>query len=149
MFATASSFAFLVSHSLWPCLECAVSRCALGALFLINFSLIISFFCVSLGPWCFLLRLVTSHPSQLVRVRIFLESQRRVQLCGPCLVDQGRLNAFTASFIVPRVPAGCTRGYASCVHRESSVSPQHALPRAAGGLLVLQRRSHPFRALRV
>ena len=29
------------------------------------------------------------------------------------------------------------------------LSPQHALPRAAGGLLVLQRRTHPFRALRV
>ena len=29
------------------------------------------------------------------------------------------------------LPAGCTRGYASCVHRESSASPQHSLPRAA------------------
>ena len=47
-----------------------------------------------------------------------------------------------------------------CVHHESSVSPQHALPRAAvsfqhalpraaGGLLVLQHCSHPLRALRV
>ena len=33
--------------------------------------------------------------------------------------------------------------------RDLLVSPQHALPRAAGGLLVLQRRSHPLRALRV
>ena len=32
MFATASTFAILVSHSLWPCLGCAVSRCVLGAL---------------------------------------------------------------------------------------------------------------------
>ena len=55
------------------------------------------------------------------------------------------------------LPAGCTRGYASCVHRESTVSPQHALPhaavspqhalpRAAG---VLQRRTHTLRALRL
>ena len=42
--------------------------------------------------------------------------------------------------------AGRTRGYASCAHREHALpraSPQHAPPRAAGGLLVLQRRSHP------
>ena len=106
---------------------------------------------VSLGPWCFLLRPATSHPSQLARARIFLRLHglsRRMQLCGSCLVDHGRLDPFTASFTFPRVslPAGKTRGYASC---ESSVSPQHALPRAAGGLLVLQRRSHPLRALLV
>ena len=62
MFATASSFAFLVSHSLWPWLENAVSRSVL-----MNFSSIVSFFCVSLCPWCMLLRLATSHPSQLAR----------------------------------------------------------------------------------
>ena len=73
---------------------------ALQALFLIDFSSIISFFCVSLGPWCFLLRLATLHPSQLARVRIFLRSQRRIQLCGTCLVDHGGLDAFTASFTV-------------------------------------------------
>ena len=55
--------------SLWPCLECAVSLSVLT-----NFSSIVSFFCVSLGPWCILLRLATSHPSQLARVRIFLRS---------------------------------------------------------------------------
>ena len=33
--------------------------------------------------------------------------------------------------------------------RDLLVSPQHALPRAAGGLLVLQRRSHPLRTLRM
>ena len=47
------------------------------------------------------------------------------------------------SLLLESLPAGCTRGYASCVYRESSVSSQHALPRAAGGLLVLQRCSHP------
>ena len=57
------------------------------------------------------------------------------------------------SLFLESLPAGCTRGYASCVHGKSSVSPhhalpraavftsQHALPRAAGGMLVLQRRS--------
>ena len=39
------------------------------------------------------------------------------------------------SLFLESLPAGCARGHASCVHRESSVSPQHALPRAAGGLL--------------
>ena len=34
-------------------------------------------------------------------------------------------------FHLESLPAGCTRGYASRVHRESSVSRQHALPRAA------------------
>ena len=132
-FTTSSSFAFLASYSLWPCLECAVSRSAL-----MNFSSIVSFFCVSLGPWCILLRLATPHPSQLARVRIFLQSQRRIQLCGPCLVDHGRLDVFTAfhgivhcssslmlsrhrSLLLESLPAGCTCGLASCVHRESSV----------------------------
>ena len=36
------------------------------------------------------------------------------------------------SLFLESLPAGCTRGYASCVRRESSFSPQHALPRAAG-----------------
>ena len=79
---------------------------AFSVCFLIDFSSIVSFFCVSLGPWCFLLRLATLHPSQLARVKIFLQSQRRIQLCGPCLVDHGRLDAFTASFTVPWVSAG-------------------------------------------
>ena len=103
MFATASSFAFLTLSGL------VLDVQFLGAFsvrFLLDFSSIISFFCVSLGPWCFLLRLATLHPSQLARVRIFLQSQRRIQLCGPCLVDHGRLDAFTASFTVPRVSAG-------------------------------------------
>ena len=34
------------------------------------------------------------------------------------------------SLLLESLPAGCSRGYASCVHRESSVSPRHALPRA-------------------
>ena len=46
----------------------------LQALFLISFSSIVLFFCVSLGPWRFLLRLATSHPSMLARARIFLRS---------------------------------------------------------------------------
>ena len=101
---------------------------AFSVRFLIDFSSIVSFFCVSLGPWCFLLRLATLHPSQLARVRIFLQSQRRLQLCGPCLADHGRLDAFTASSLfLESLPAGCTRGYASCVHRESSVSPRAAV----------------------
>ena len=83
---------------LWPCLERAVSWCTLPDQLLLDHL-------VSLGPWCFLLRLATLHPSQLARVRIFLRSQRRIQLCGPCLVDHGRLDAFTASFTVPRVSA--------------------------------------------
>ena len=53
---------------------------AFSVRFLIDFSSIISFFCISLGPWCFPLRLATLHPSQLARVRIFLQSQRRIQL---------------------------------------------------------------------
>ena len=123
MFAMASSFAFLAS--LWPCLECEVCRSVL-----MNFSSIVSFFCASLGPWCILLRLATSHPSQLARVRIFLQSQRKIQLCGPCLVDHaGLMLSRHHSLFLESLPAGCTRGYASCVHRESSVSPQQALPR--------------------
>ena len=103
--------------------------------FLIIFSSIISFFCVSLGAWCFLLRLATSHPSQLARVR---------DLPSVSIFNEGyhfavHVSSTMASLMLSRhrslflesVPAGCTRGYASCVHRESSVSPQHALPRAA------------------
>ena len=47
------------------------------------------------------------------------------------------------SLFLESLPAGCTRGYASCVHRESSVSPQHALPRAA---LLLNTHFHVLRA---
>ena len=108
MFATASSFTFLVSHSLSGLVLDVQFLGAFSVRFLIDFSSIISFFCVSLGPWCFLLRPATSHPSQLARVRIFLRSHglsRRMQLCGPCLIDHGRLDAFTATFTVPRVSA--------------------------------------------
>ena len=35
------------------------------------------------------------------------------------------------SLFLESLPAGCTSGYAFCIHRESSVSPQHALPHAA------------------
>ena len=59
-FTTSSSVAFLASHSLWPCLECAVSRCASGTL---PDQLLLDHL-VSLGPWCCLLRLATLHPSQ-------------------------------------------------------------------------------------
>ena len=47
------------------------------------------------------------------------------------------------SLFIESLPAGCTRGYASCVHRESSVSPQHALPRAA---VLLSTHFHVLRA---
>ena len=116
----------------------------LQALFLIDVSSIVSFFCVSLGPWCFLLRLATLHPSQLARVRIFLRSASSTK--DTTLRSMSRLAGLMLSrhhsLLFESLPAGCTRGYASCVHHESSVSPQHALPRAAGGLLVLQRRTH-------
>ena len=48
------------------------------------------------------------------------------------------------SLFLESLPAGCTRGYASCVHRESSVSPQHGLPRAA---VLLNTHFHVLRFL--
>ena len=135
--------------TLWPCLECAVSRCASGTL---PDQLLLDHL-VSLGPWCFLLRLATLHPSQLARVRIFLRSASSTKDTTLRSVFSSTMTSLMLSrhrsLFLKSLPAGCTRGYASCVHRESSVSPQHALPRAAGGLLVLQRRTHRFRALRV
>ena len=114
---------------------------ALQALFLINFSSIISSHSV-LGDFCCVLQ--------------------RYMWGSSFSLNEGynfavHVSSTMASLMLSRhhslflecLPVGCTRGYASCIHRDSSVSPQHALPRAAGGLLVLQRRSHPLRALRV
>ena len=115
-----------------------------------NLSSIVSFFRVSLGPWCFLLRLATLHPSQLARVRIFLRSH------GLSIFNEGydfavHVSSIMAGWMLSRhhslflesLPAGCTRGYASCVHRESSISRQHALPRAA---VLLNTHFHILRA---
>ena len=108
--------------------ECSVSRCASGTL---PDQLLLDHL-VSLGPWCILLRLATLHPSQLARGRIFFR-----------IFNEGynftvHVSSTMASLMLSRhhslflesLPAGCARGYASFVHRESSVSPQHALPRA-------------------
>ena len=89
MCAMASSFAFLVPYSPWPCLVCAVSRSVLMNQLLLDRLV--------------LLRFTRSLVHSVARVRIFLQSQRRIQLCGPCLANYGRLAAFTASFTVPRV----------------------------------------------
>ena len=100
-----------------------------------NFSSIVSFFCVSLGPWCFLLRLATLHSSQRARVKTFLHTQRWIQLRGPCLVDHGQLDAFTASFTVPRVSACWLYSWIRALRT--------SLPRAA---VLLNTRFHVLRA---
>ena len=142
-FTTASSFAFLASHSLWPCLECAVSRCASGTLpdRLLLDRLVLSV--ASCNVTSFTARACEDLPS----VSIFNEGYNFAVHVSSTMASL--MLSRHHSLFLESLPAGCTRGYASCVHHESSVSPQHALPRAAGGLLVLQRRSHSLSALRV
>ena len=123
---------------------------------MIDFSSIISFFCVSLGPWCFLLRLATLRP-------IFLWSHgvsRGTQLCVPCFVDHGRLDAFHGtihfSSSLCRVAVLVDTRLAYIVNLLFHLNTHfHVLlfllttRTSTCGLLVLQRRTHPFRALRV
>ena len=108
--------------------------------------LIVSFFCVSLGPWCSLLRLATSHPSQLARVRIFLQSAWFERLTEVAVhvssTMAGLMLSRHHSLILESLPAGCTRGYASCVHREFSVFSSTRTSTCCGS------PQHPFRALR-
>ena len=150
-FTTSSSFAFLASHSLWPCLECAVSRCASGTfpdrllldhLVLLSFTRSLVLSVASCNVASFTARAREDLPSVIFNERHNFAVHVSSTMAGL------RLSRHHSLFL-ESLPAGCARGYASCVHRESSVSPQHALPRAAGGLLVLQRRSHSLRALRV
>ena len=144
-FTTSSSFAFLASHSLWPCLECAVSRCASGTLpdrllldhlVLLSFTRSLVLSVASCNVASFTARACEKLPSV-----IFNEGHNFAVHVSSTMAGL-RLSRHHSLFL-ESLPAGCARGYASCVHRESSVSPQ--LPRAASGLLVL----HLLRALRV
>ena len=156
MFATASSFAFMVYHSLWPCRTCAISRSVLTTSPRSSRSFA---FQSVLGAFCCVLQRHILHSSRVWGSSFSLNEGYnftvRVSSTMAALMLSRHRSLFLESLL-----AGCTRGYASCVHRESSVSPQHelpraavsfqhALPRAAGGLLVLQRRTPLPRAARV
>ena len=151
-FTTSSSFAFLASHSLWPCLECAVSRCASGTLpdrLLLDHLVLLSFtrsLVLSVAS-CNVTSFTARAREDLPSVSIFNEGHNFAVHVSSTMA--GLMLSRHHSLFLESLLAGCARGYASCVHRESSVSPQHALPRAAGGLLVLKRGSHSLRALRV
>ena len=129
-FTTSSSFAFLASYSLWPCLECAVSRCASGTL---PDQLLLDHL-VSLAPWCFLLRLATLHPSQLARVRIFLRSAFFNEGYNFAVHVSSTMTSLMLSrhhsLFLECLPAGSTRRYASCVHRKYLINTHFHVLRA-------------------
>ena len=71
-----------------------------------------------------------------------------MQLCGPCLVDHGQLNAFSASFTVPRVSRLAALVDTYIVNLLFLLNSH--FPRAAGGLLTplpLRKRSDFKQAL--
>ena len=151
-FATSSSLPFLASHSLWPCLECAVSWSVLGALpdRLLLDRLVLLRFTRSL---------VLSVAS--CNVKSFTARSREDLLRSASSTKDTTLRSMSRR----PWPAGCFHGIIHCSSSLCRLAVlvdtrlayfvnllfllNTQLPRAAGGLLVHQLRSPTLRALRV